>query len=156
MKSIMAENIRKPPGWSLKMDALIYELLVLIGRSPVNVHTENISNKELNAIYKAIIFIEKNISDPITVNDICNASQININYFCNAFRNATGTSPWNYMIHLRLEKAKKLLCETDMTIAEVAQESGFCDQSYMSRLFRKYEKITPSQFRNAYYGQKYN
>lgn len=156
LKAIMAENIRRQPGWTLNIESLFYELLVVIGRSRQNAHTSNASGQEVNAVYKAIAFIEKNFSAPITVYDICKAAQINLNYFCNAFRHATGTSPWNYLILLRLEKVKKLLCETDMSIAEAAQESGFCDQSYMSRLFRKYETMTPRQFRNTYYGQKYS
>lgn len=56
-----------------------------------------------------------------------------------------------YIHDIKMTKAKELLTNTTMTVKEIAHHVGFSDEKYFMRLFKKYEKMTPSQFRNAYY-----
>ena len=49
----------------------------------------------------------------------------------------------------KIQAAKMLLAETQKTVEQIAEETGFCDSSYFCKIFKRFESITPSQFRNA-------
>ena len=55
-----------------------------------------------------------------------------------------------YQMTLRLREASRLLCETDLSITEIASEAGFYDVFFFSKTFRKEKGITPSEFRKTY------
>lgn len=71
---------------------------------------------------------------------------MNTNYFCKFFKSLTGTSPIDYLTIYRLECAKKKLKETELSITEVAYDCGFNDSSYFTKVFKKYNNITPTKF----------
>ena len=148
LRRIIGELSMQPPSFRISVKALFLEFLVLLGRAQVKeLHS---SDYRQEAIHRAIIHMERNLARKLTLADISKHANLNKNYFCECFRNETGTSPWDYLIQLRVEKVKKLLSETDLPISEIAQMSGFCDQSYMSRAFRKTECMTPRSFRAAF------
>jgi transcriptional regulator GlxA family with amidase domain len=68
------------------------------------------------------------------------------NRYSNVFKESTGTSPQQYLIDLRLQKAKELLSHTSLNIRQIASLTGFNNQLYLSRLFKKYESIPPSDY----------
>jgi AraC-like DNA-binding protein len=61
----------------------------------------------------------------------------------------TGKSPTRWIDEMILSEAKVLLRQTSLSISAVALKVGFTDQSYFARLFRKYEGVTPSSFREG-------
>ena len=61
-------------------------------------------------------------------------------------------APHQYVVHHRLDRARYLLVETAVTLAEVAQQSGFCDQSHFTAHFRRQFGITPRRFREQHRG----
>lgn len=68
------------------------------------------------------------------------------------FRSSTGMSPYQFLIHLRLQKAKELLVnEKSLTVKNVASRVGFLDSSHFVSTFRKLEGMTPEQFRKLYH-----
>ncbi|MEX1028902.1 MAG: AraC family transcriptional regulator [Paenibacillaceae bacterium] len=68
------------------------------------------------------------------------------------FRAATGMSPYQFLIHLRMQKAKELLINEDsLTVKVVASEVGFLDSSHFVSTFRRLEGMTPEQFRKLYH-----
>ncbi len=67
------------------------------------------------------------------------------------FRKATGTSPYQYMIRLRIQKAKELLIQKDrLTVKEIAARVGFTNDSHFVSTFRKSESVTPETYRNLH------
>ena len=73
--------------------------------------------------------------------------------FVRHFRAATGLTPQEYLIKLRLEEAAILLQNPDLSIAEAALQSGFNDSNYFSRLFRKKNNISPRSYRKLQLGE---
>jgi transcriptional regulator GlxA family with amidase domain len=63
------------------------------------------------------------------------------------FKNATGYSPIDYLIRIRLQKCAELLVETEAPLAEIAVQCGFHDSNYLTRQFRRVYNLTPRQFR---------
>nr|WP_243145844.1 AraC family transcriptional regulator [Clostridium chromiireducens] len=70
-------------------------------------------------------------------------------YISKVFKEKTGESPINYLINLRLEKAKDLLISTESPIKSIAQSVGYSDAYYFSKLFKKYYGHSPYKYRLA-------
>ena len=68
-------------------------------------------------------------------------------YFARLFRQATGQTPHQYVIRCRIERAKRLLRETEWPIIEIGHHVGFTDQSYFTAVFRKHVTTTPNAYR---------
>jgi AraC-like DNA-binding protein len=78
------------------------------------------------------------------------AQELGVSYswFRSTFAAHTGLSPHRYLLEFRLVHARSLLAETELSIKEIAMQSGFGDELYFSRLFRQKLNLTPSQWRN--------
>lgn len=77
------------------------------------------------------------------------ASRIGISeaHFCRMFKEYTGFRPFEYMNLLKLQKAKELLKNTEMSISEISQSVGYESHSYFSMLFKRYMGVTPTEYR---------
>jgi AraC family transcriptional regulator len=98
---------------------------------------------------KAMEFINANLDKEQTVALAAVAEEVHVSYFhfSRAFKQSTGVSPNVYMIEQRIDRAKKLLTETDLPIAEIALRVGFASQSHFTTTFRRLAWATPKSFR---------
>lgn len=94
--------------------------------------------------------IAANLSSNITLADLANACQLSIRHFTRAFRASTAMSPHAWMLQQRVEKAKHLLRSTCQTLAAIALECGFADQSHMTRVFQRSVGIPPGAWRRLH------
>ena len=106
------------------------------------------SDQQDDIVQSAIKIIRYNYSQQITVSSIANSLHLNSAYFSRLFASKTGISPKQFILSLRLERAKELLQQQAIPVAEVSRSAGFSDQLYFSRLFRQKIGLSPSQFRN--------
>ena len=95
----------------------------------------------------AIAYIEENFEKPIVLEQLAGIACYNASYFCKLFRSEIGTSPIHYLIDTRIEKAKELFRETEMTVSEVAYSVGFDSIHYFSRCFSGREGTSPGKYR---------
>lgn len=100
-------------------------------------------------IQKAIDFMNYNYAT-IQVGDVIQFIGFSRGYFSTAFRKKTGVSLQDYLTRIRMKRAKKLLRETDLRIQEVAVAVGYEDQLNFSRMFRRNEEISPSDYRKRF------
>jgi AraC family transcriptional regulator len=68
-------------------------------------------------------------------------------HFAREFKRTTGTTPHQYLIKFRVERAKALLAEAQLPLTEVGLQSGFSHQSHFTRLFRRFTGTTPHSYR---------
>ncbi|PSB17325.1 AraC family transcriptional regulator [Phormidesmis priestleyi ULC007] len=61
------------------------------------------------------------------------------------FKQQRGITPHQYILHCRIEKAKQLFQHSELTIAEIAIRTGFCDQSHLTRSLKRITGMTPKQ-----------
>lgn len=99
---------------------------------------------------RAIDFIHDHLSEDISLKAIAAAVGISPFHFSRLFKRSTGTSPHQYLLQCRTERAKQLLLQSSESIADVAVRLGFCDQSHMTTHFKRAYGVTPKAFlRNA-------
>jgi len=96
----------------------------------------------------AISYLTENYHQNISLNEISALSGLSEFHFVRTFRKATGLPPYEYLVAIRVEKARKLLSK-GMPIVEVASQSGFYDQSHFNRHFKRIYGITPGVYLNA-------
>lgn len=101
--------------------------------------------------YKAIIsYMEKHYQEPVSLQQLADASSCNSQYLCRFFREIAGVSPIQYLISYRLERACSLLSCTDRPITEIALDCGFDNISYFIRKFKAVKGYTPKEYRSAF------
>ena len=100
-----------------------------------------------DVVSKAIQFLRANWDKKITLDEIVDATHVSKAYLCTIFKKQMGMSILEYLTRLRVEKAKEMLSASNITLTEIAQQCCFFDQSYFSKVFRKYSGYTPKQWR---------
>lgn len=101
-------------------------------------------------ISRALIYINDNIINDISLEQISKALFMNKSYLCRQFKKATGMTVIEYIKNRRLSMAKKKLQFTDLSISNIAFVCGFSNFSQFSTFFKKSEGITPTQYREKY------
>jgi len=99
-------------------------------------------------VERAIDYMESNLCEPLTLADVANASGLSPSHFARRFKSATGAPPHQYLIAMRVERAKRLLLQRE-PIAEIALDCGFSHQEHLTRVFRRMTGMTPASFRRA-------
>jgi AraC family transcriptional regulator len=96
---------------------------------------------------RVIDFIGSNLAEDINLQQLADLLEMSPFHFCRVFRQSTGLTPHQYILHLRIEKSKSLLKNKKLGIAEVATRLGFTDQSHFTNIFRKLSGTTPARWR---------
>ena len=86
-------------------------------------------------------------NEQLTVNELASMACMSVSSFHRQFKAATGTSPIDWLKRERINQAKKRLLETDLTIAEIADQTGYYDQFYFSKDFKRMTKLSPTEYR---------
>ena len=92
-------------------------------------------------------FIDANYGSDLTLNELAAVAGISTFHFSREFKRATGTPPHQYLMKLRIQRAKELLSKSEMPLVDVGFQAGFSHQSHFSRLFRKLTGTTPQTYR---------
>ncbi len=92
-------------------------------------------NKSLTRaqLQQAIDYIQAHLDQDLSLEQIAAVINISPNYFASLFKRATGTSPHQYVIQQRVERAKLMLLKTDLAIADIALQVGFSSQSHLTQ-----------------------
>lgn len=102
---------------------------------------------ENNILNNVLIYIDNNFKEPITVTDISRMYFIEQSHLSRLFKKKVGMSFVEYVTRKRMEYAKQIIVSTDMAISEVASAVSYKDVRYFSNLFKKYNGVTPNEYR---------
>ena len=94
-------------------------------------------------------YVGTNFDHGITLSDLAKVAGLSRMHFAAQFRAATGYRPREYLLHQRIERAKSLLSNSDIVLAEVALTVGFCTQAHFSTVFKRITGETPARWRCA-------
>ncbi|MBA3707854.1 MAG: helix-turn-helix domain-containing protein [Planctomycetes bacterium] len=107
------------------------------------------SGVKRSRVQRALALMEARYAEPLTAEDIAHASGLGHSRFAVLFRELTGYSPKEYLRRLRIDKARLLLADIDLSIKEIAARTGFDDQYHFSRVFRQIDGVPPTAVREA-------
>ncbi len=113
---------------------------------------KNQSLRERNGLSKsklqqAIAYINEHLTENLLLKDIANVVGISPFYFTSLFKQSTGMTAYQYVIHHRIERAKQLLRKQGLSIAEISEQVGFKSHSHFANVFRKHTNQTPQMYR---------
>jgi AraC family transcriptional regulator len=126
--------------------ALVIHLLRHYSDVAKIITSENISLTRTQ-LQQAIDYIHTNLDRDLSLSQIAKVINISPTYFASLFKRATGTSPHQYVIQQRVERAKLMLSKTDLAIADIALQVGFSSQSHLTQQFKRLTGVTPKQVR---------
>ena len=106
------------------------------------------NQNEEDVIKQSIKYLKDNIDRKINLKELAEYVFMSVSHFSKTFKCKTGYSPIEYLNHLKIQKACRLLQFSDKRVSQISYEIGFDDQYYFSRLFKKYMGISPSAYRN--------
>lgn len=128
---------------------LINQLLIMVFRSNPDFF-KNTKTEFEKTIYDIQDYINENYMEDINLEAIENKFYINKYEVSRNFKKITGYNFKTYLILVRLSKAKDLLVNSNLTIAEIADRIGYGSESLFVRMFKKYENTTPTKYRRSY------
>ena len=95
---------------------------------------------------QVIEYIYDHLDQGLTLAELAAVVQMSPNYFVSLFKQSIGVTPHQYVIYCRVEQAKKLLQQGELTIAEIANSLGFAHQSHLNYHFKRLVGVTPKVF----------
>jgi transcriptional regulator GlxA family with amidase domain len=113
----------------------------------LSTHKNPNSDVDEQAVEKAKFFLRENLEGPLDMNQLMRELPMSYSKFRKMFKQATGESPNQYHLNLRLDKARELLNTTHLNVTEVAYNLGFDSVFYFSKLFKKKNGVSPKSYR---------
>jgi AraC-like DNA-binding protein len=98
---------------------------------------------------RVLDFINENCARDLRLRELAQVAGLSPNYFCGQFKQSTGMTAYQYVLHRRMERAKNYLRDPKFTLASVGAATGFVNQSHFTKVFRRLVGVTPAQFRAA-------
>ena len=96
-----------------------------------------------------ITFIAENFKDKIYIEDLAAMINVSPDYFTKMFKDSIGKTPIEYINGLRVNYSMGLLAATEMSMAEIADDIGFCNPNYFHKIFKQYMGVSPLQYRKS-------
>ena len=96
----------------------------------------------------AIDYIQANLGANISLHELSQTVGMSMHHFSRLFKKSVGYSPYQYVLKCRVERAKMLLLQRQLTIADIAFAVGFASQSHLTQHFKRFVGVTPKQFLN--------
>jgi len=111
-------------------------------QDPLSLRTSN------EYVIKAVQYIDEHISNVLTIKEVAQQVHLNPSYFSVLFKEEAGLTFIDYVTRLRMKKAKELLESSSLSLDAISEQIGLQTTSYFIRMFKKFESITPKQYRD--------
>jgi len=138
---------------SFRQQLAILELLrqlLALWEEPSTIPRHDRSRQDL-IVRQAILYLSEYYAQPIAVADVARSLNVSYRHLARTFRQVTGVTIIEKLNDIRINRAKMLLRQTDMTIKEIARRVGFENEFYFSKTFGRSVFTSPSEFRRQYY-----
>lgn len=107
------------------------------------------TEKSMSTVALAKDYILKNYHRDLTLDEVSRSVHVSPYYFSKLFKDETGENYVEYLTKVRIRQAKVMLLDPSNSIKQICLSVGYGDPSYFSRIFKRYEGVTPSEFRDA-------
>ncbi len=154
LEQIRLELVKRHEPSSLFVHSLAQALTVHLVRTYRDPEAKGRRSNALQAykLRRVIDFMNQRLAEPFSLADLAEAAHLSEYHFSRLFKRATGLSPSQYFIRLRMDRARQLLLDTDRSIIDIGMEVGYSGPSHFSQVFRRQVGIAPSAYRNPEHG----
>lgn len=128
----------------------LFELLENTLLQVLQIKKQKFEDEERRPIRVAKQYMQNHYMEPITLELVADRVGFNSSYFSSFFKKETGEGFADYLIQLRMEKAKELLRDTKDTVKEICEKVGYSDAKHFTAMFRKYTGLKPGEYRKLY------
>ncbi|MGN1305286.1 MAG: AraC family transcriptional regulator [Oscillospiraceae bacterium] len=128
---------------------LVYQYLMEFHRLADSDKANGFSDKS-NILMPVLNYIDDNFRNNFSMTVLSEIAGVSHQYLCRVFKQTMNIRPNEYVVCRRLTEAKRLLAETDLSVSDIAEHSGFSDTGYFCTVFRRQEKMTPSEYRKLH------
>ena len=137
------------PWRTQEIRLLVLSVLTAICKNHSETYDETLDSdaRLLSCVKKVIGFIRSESQRELSLDELCDLVGLSKYYFAREFKRLTGQTIVHYINLTRCEHAKTMLCESDSSIAQIALQCGFSDQSYFTRVFKATSGISPTKYR---------
>ncbi|MDQ0091975.1 iron complex transport system substrate-binding protein [Paenibacillus anaericanus] len=120
----------------------VYELLLQI-------HSRHITTTKVDIVAQAKHYLQERYAEPVTMDLLAELLDSSPRHLSRLFKRQTGSSPIDYVIQIRMNKAKELLLTTDATLQKIAETIGYPDSYYFAKMFKKHVGVAPIRYRSG-------
>jgi YesN/AraC family two-component response regulator len=145
---------QKGEGYKSVLISALYlsEILIILNRA-YNERAQDAKNIQPSAVDKNVqrilLYINNNMKGGVTLEKLEGVFHLSKYYICHFFKLKTGFSVFEYLTHIKIATARKMLLESENTVTEIANTLRFCDASHFSRCFKAMAGVSPREFRKA-------
>ena len=150
LKKFMAEYENKLPGYEQVLEANAVAITHQLIRSLLGINVAPDFITERFEIEGVMEYMQQNYGQKLSVKKLAKIINMSESHFTRIFKKETGMAPMEYLLGVRLDKARKLLRAGAMNITEVSMNCGFNSISHFSSCFTKHLGLTPSEYQNTY------
>ena len=115
-----------------------------MGEGLANGATVDVSAQKID---QSIAYMSEHLNQPLQVAELAALANVSASHYFALFKRRTGRAPIDFFIRLRMRQACRLLCETSLSVKEVAAALGYDDPFYFSRMFKLVVRVAPSEYR---------
>jgi two-component system response regulator YesN len=134
----LCQSIDDLENWILELGETGLRILNSMGTKSVS-----------SPIQKVLEYIEENYNSELTLSNLSKVIYLSPDYFSRIFKDQVGSTFSEYILKIRIEKAKELLNNLDIPVSEIGRKVGYSDPNYFSRVFTRAVGMPPSRFRQV-------
>ena len=151
MTETYEEYVAKDVCYKLPIKANIYLMVTALLRHYCAIRNEQDRNIYHNVLRlaPAISYINECFVGKIYIEELSERVMVSADYFTKMFRESIGKTPIDYINDLRINQALAMLCETNASIQEISEATGFCNPNYFHKIFKQYMNCSPLAYRKA-------
>lgn len=129
---------------------LLYTLMLELRQGVDSRFSQSLAATHTDSYSEVLRYIEDHYSEQIRLSDLAELAGITEQHLCRLFKTNLEMRPMEFITRVRIMHAKEMLMFSEKPISEISAESGFQDSSYFSVVFKKYEGMSPAEFRRAF------
>lgn len=142
------ENNKNTPTYSYEVLTQLCRIFLLLQKNIQPSYKAKLNQINYKRIRVFLAYIHQHYSEKISLTDLAQAAHVSKSECLRCFRSLLNTTPYNYLLDYRLNRAANLLQNSDMPVSTIAHQVGFNQASYFGVLFKKKTRLSPLKFRH--------
>ena len=153
VNQFIQESREQKAGYKHLLESLSTQIIVELLRHTDNNISEKMNRRETGArlnILKVVEYLHDNFNQDFTNEELLDIANLSPYYFIRLFKKETGRTPQQYLVELKIDKAKELLAFSNYSVTEICFLCGFSEHSHFSKVYKKFTGLTPLNYRKLH------